>query len=82
MAKKQSAAYWRKQWWLYSVGGLITLGFGLSLLGEAIILKAQGGAWFSWGTLALVVVNSGVALVGQAVFCKVQAQRRSETKPG
>ena len=45
----------KKQWWLYSVGGLLLLGFGLSLLGEAILYKFKNDFnWFYWGTAARI----------------------------
>ena len=50
--------------------GLIGIGFGLSLFGEAVRLKSDGAPlwrWFVVGTLSLVVVNSGIALFGEAV---------------
>tara|TARA_B110000046_G_scaffold7325_1_gene7690 strand:- start:221 stop:436 length:216 start_codon:yes stop_codon:yes gene_type:complete len=61
----------KKKWWIYSISGLLLLGLGLSLLGEAIIYKFQDDFnWFYWGTAALVVFNSGVALVGDAIVLK------------
>ena len=61
----------KKKWWIYSVTGLLLLGFGLSLLGEAIIYKINNDFnWFYWGTTALVVFNSGIALVGEAIELK------------
>ncbi len=54
------------RWLLYSVGGLLLLGFGLSLLGEAILYKFNNDfSWFYWGTAALVVFNSGIGLIGR-----------------
>ena len=61
----------KKKWWIYSISGLLLLGFGLSLLGEASIYKFQDDFnWFYWGTAALVVFNSGIALVGEAIVLK------------
>tara|TARA_B110000037_G_scaffold222834_1_gene299849 strand:+ start:88 stop:300 length:213 start_codon:yes stop_codon:yes gene_type:complete len=66
----------KKKWWLYSVLGLLLLGFGLSLLGEAIIYKSQNDyRWFYWGTAALIVFNSGIALVGRAIVLKVKISK-------
>ena len=57
---------------LYAVSGLVLFGFGLSLLGEAILLKYnQSDLWIAGGTLALVVTNSGLCLFGQAIIVKV-----------
>jgi uncharacterized membrane protein HdeD (DUF308 family) len=66
----------KKKWWLYSVLGLLLLGFGLSLLGEAIIYKSQNDyKWFYWGTAALIVFNSGIAMVGRAIVLKVKISK-------
>ena len=63
----------KTKWLLYSIGGLLVLGFGLSLLGEAIIQKSQQTTlWVYWGTLALVVTNSGICLIGQAVIERIK----------
>ena len=61
------------KWLLYAVSGLLLFGFGLSLLGEAIILKYNASSyWVPVGTLALVVTNSGLCLFGQAIIVKVK----------
>jgi hypothetical protein len=60
----------KRKWLLYSISGLLLIGFGLSLFGEAVAIKmaenAQG-PWFWWGTASLVVFNSGLCIFGQAV---------------
>ena len=61
------------KWLIYAVSGLLLFGFGLSLLGEAIILKYTASTyWVPAGTLALVVTNSGLCLFGQAIIIKVK----------
>ena len=58
-------------WLLYSISGLLLCGFGLSILGEAIIYKIKNDLkWFYWGTLALVVFNSGLCFFGKAILVK------------
>jgi hypothetical protein len=42
-------------------------GIGLSLVGEAIIVKSNGEAWFLFGTFGLILVNSGLCFFGTAV---------------
>ena len=42
-------------------------GFGLSVIGEAIIAKLNGEAWFLFGTFGLILVNSGLCFFGTAV---------------
>lgn len=48
------------------------IGTGLSVLGEAIIAKSNGEAWFLVGTLALILVNSGICLVAGAVILRLK----------
>ena len=63
----------KQKWLLYAVSGLVLFGFGLSLLGEAIILKYDDADyWIAAGTAALVVTNSGLCLFGQAIITKVK----------
>ena len=58
---------------IYSIFGLLVFGMGLSILGEAIILKyKESDNWFVWGTLALITTNSGLCLFGQAVIEKIK----------
>ena len=71
LKKKEMSA--KQKWLLYAVSGLFLFGFGLSLLGEAILLKYnQSDYWIAGGTLALVVTNSGLCLFGQAIIIKVK----------
>ena len=58
-----------------AVGGLLGVGTGLSLFGDALARKIEdgrrGGAgvprpWFARGTLALALVNAGICLVVEA----------------
>ena len=60
------------RWWLFSIGGLILVGAGLSVLGEAIIAKSTGEAWVLVGTFALILVNSGICLVAGAVILRLK----------
>jgi hypothetical protein len=65
----------RWRWYSFAVSGLLLVGFGLSLLGEAIQQRAAQAplsTWFAWGTLALVVFNTGLSLFGQAVIYRWQ----------
>ena len=62
-----------RKWFVYSVTSLLIFGFGLSLLGEAIIMKYQNSNnWELLGTLSLIVTNSGLCLFGQAVIEKTK----------
>ena len=60
------------KWLTYSIIGLLLFGFGLSLLGEAILLKNNNEPFFWFGTLALVVINSGLCFFGNAIIFKIK----------
>tara|TARA_A100001011_G_scaffold33_1_gene26 strand:- start:996 stop:1199 length:204 start_codon:yes stop_codon:yes gene_type:complete len=63
----------KRKWFVYSVISLLIFGSGLSLLGEAIIMKYQNSNnWVLLGTLSLIVTNSGLCLFGQAVIEKTK----------
>ncbi|NWF71069.1 MAG: hypothetical protein HXY40_18455 [Chloroflexi bacterium] len=49
--------------------GLLLIGFGISILGEAIILKSKNKSfwrWFPLGTIALIVINAGISVFSEA----------------
>ncbi len=64
-------------WLVFSIAGLILIGAGVSVVGEAIIRKAAGDPWFVMGTLGLVVLNAGVSVFGQAVVVRVRQLREA-----
>lgn len=47
--------------------GLLIIGLGLSVTGDAMISKAKGRGWFLKGTLGLIVFNAGIAVFGEAI---------------
>lgn len=57
----------RTKWLALAVGGLLLIGCGLSLFGEAIIRKAATDSvvadWFWLGTLSLCLINAGICCV-------------------
>lgn len=66
MTAQQHLKKWR---WMAPLG-LIGIGFGASLLGEAILLKGSGATlwqWFAAGTVSLVVLNAGLCVFGDAI---------------
>ena len=67
----------KSKWLIFSISGLILFGFGLSLLGEAIILKYENKPFFWSGSLALIVINSGLCLFGNAIRYRVQMDRNN-----
>lgn len=65
----------RKQWLSLAIGGLILNGAGLSLMGEALILKystQQFHKWFWIGTFSLILINAGISMIGGAVIARVK----------
>jgi hypothetical protein len=56
-----------EKWNQYSPLGLLLMGFGLSLVGNATISKSKGRGWILKGTLALIVFNAGAAIFGEAI---------------
>ncbi len=65
----------KTRWLIFSILGLLLLGLGLSLLGEAIINKFNDMPWFFLGTLALVVFNGGICFVAEAIQLKIQMKK-------
>ena len=60
----------KKLWLLFCISGLIIIGAGLCLFGEALSLKmehAETSSWFWWGTASLVFINSGVSFFGNGI---------------
>lgn len=55
------------KWNLFSPIGLLVIGLGLSLIGDATYAKVQSKPWFLKGTIGLIVFNAGVAIFGEAV---------------
>jgi hypothetical protein len=66
------------KWLLFAVSGLLMIGLGLSLTGEAIIAKSRQESWFWMGTLALVVFNAGISIFGQAVIYRWKYLQRNQ----
>lgn len=65
----------KKKWLTYAILGLLLIGFGLSLFGQAVILKYEQElflVWFGAGTFSLVLINAGISVFGQAVVFKVK----------
>lgn len=58
---------------VFSIGGILIMGLGLSVLGEAIRLKTNEKdfkQWFGSGTLGLTIFFSGLSIFGQAIVSK------------
>ncbi len=63
------------KWYLFSITGLLLIGAGLCIFGEAIIQKINNNNYFWWGTTSLVIFNTGICLVGNAIHIKVLNQK-------
>ncbi|MFP4552025.1 MAG: hypothetical protein ACLFNT_14560 [Spirochaetales bacterium] len=65
------------KWLVFSIFGLVLIGAGFSIAGEAIIQKAAGEPWFWLGTAGLVVLNAGVSFFGSGVVARSRMVARS-----
>lgn len=58
---------------MYAVTGILVMGFGLSVMGEALIAKAMGKSFVNWflvGTSGLALIFAGLSVFGQAIVFK------------
>lgn len=83
---KQTAQL-RRNWLTFAIVGLLLVGLGLSLVGEAIILKVSNQAYFAMGTAGLVAFNAGLSIFGQAVifryrFLKAKGREEADRRAG
>lgn len=63
-----------RTWRRFAPLGLASVGFGLSLVGEATLRKGRGEPFVLYGTAALCVVNAGLCLFGEAVKHRALAE--------
>lgn len=57
--------------------GLLFVGLGFSLCGEAIIYKIQEAAvwqWVAMGTAGLTCLNAGISIFGKAIIIQVKSE--------
>ena len=64
----------KSKWLQFSIMGLLLIGLGLSLLGEAIIIKYSSQSYFWIGTLSLIIINSGLCFFGKGIICKTMIE--------
>ena len=79
LARPLPAERHRQTWRRYAPLGLASVGFGLSLVGEATLRKGRGEPYLAYGTAALCVVNAGLCLFGEAVKHRALADWRTES---
>ncbi len=69
-----------RAWARLAPAGLVAVGFGASLLGEATLRKGRGEAYVLYGTVALAVFNAGLCLFGDAVKHRALADRAAAAR--
>ncbi len=57
----------REKWAWLAPAGLVGVGLGVSLAGEATLRKGRGEPFVVYGTLALCVIGAGMSLFGESV---------------
>ena len=62
----------RLRWLVFSITGLVLVGGGVAIVGEAIIRKSSGLPWFWIGTAGLVVLNAGLSFFGSGVIYRAR----------
>ncbi len=71
------------KWLLSAIGGLILIGFGLSIFSEAANLKHTNAPflrWFLLGSYSLIMINGGLCVFGQAIIFKVRMENKKLIK--
>jgi sulfite exporter TauE/SafE len=71
----------KRKWLKYAVIGILVMGFGLSVLGEAMIAKALDKPilnWFLIGTAGLSLIFAGLSVFGQAVVYKTMIDQKKK----
>jgi hypothetical protein len=70
-----------QQWSELGPRGLLLIGAGISLVGEAVVQRARRRSALRWlllGTLGLVALNAGVSLFGESVKHRALYESRLE----
>lgn len=71
-----------KRKWLITGGFALSLtGLGISIIGDAIMMRVNHAEFFLWflqGLLGLVLFNSGISLFGQAVIYKIDINHQTK----
>jgi hypothetical protein len=63
----------KRKWFFYSTAGILIMGIGLSVFGEAVIAKALTKGFLNWflrGTVGLALIFAGLSIFGQGVVFK------------
>lgn len=70
----ENRAFYKKRWFQYGAISILLIGFGISLVGEAI-LNASGVQLMEWVALAtfgLIALNAISCTFGKSIMCKVR----------
>lgn len=81
MNNPDKAIFYKRRWFRLGTISMLLIGFGVSLIGEAIILKSNGGSlveWVALGTFSLIVFNAGICVFGESVMCKMRSEKYLE----
>ena len=70
-----------RAWARLAPAGLVAVGLGASLIGEATLRKGRGEPFVLYGTAALAVFNAGLCLFGDAVKHRALADWNAAQKP-
>ncbi len=55
------------KWFIMAGAGVLTIGLGISFIGESIIRKREGRSWFGLGSIGIAAFNLGLSMFGDAV---------------
>jgi hypothetical protein len=68
----------KTKWLIYSVAGVTLVGLGLTLTGDAIVVKStmpeQFDRWFFTGLFGLASVNAGICFIADAVRQRILSE--------
>lgn len=64
------ATHHYRRWRWLAPAGLLTIGAGLSVVGQATLLKTRDAPtrrWVLWGTAGLALTNAGLSMLGDSI---------------
>jgi hypothetical protein len=71
-----------QKWLLNSAIGLVLFGAGMSVFGEALIMKMGGKTILEWGAvgaLSLGIINAGLSFVGNGIKYRIYLERKRKS---
>jgi len=69
------------KWLIFAISGILLMGFGLSLLGHAVIAKANNTAFINWfllGSIALAIFFAGLSIFGEAIVFRIKSLKKNK----